>query len=189
MSLSSLLLGSNLQPGVCTSSTRPSSPYEGQTIYETDTDRIMIHNGTGWVILSEPRIPYTPSAFGGLTGGTPSYVGDYHRSDGYCDFRITMTLGGTPSAISGLYAVLPFNTSYVATNQLQVVLYDNVGTTYGGYSTSVINSPNVGIWAWAANGTWLAGSGVSTINPFTWGSGDAIEVSGRFPMQTRHSFT
>jgi len=37
-----------LKPGVCTSSTRPASPYEGQVIYETDTDKLLIWNGSAW---------------------------------------------------------------------------------------------------------------------------------------------
>ena len=37
-----------IQPGVCTSSTRPASPFEGQAIYETDTDRVLYWNGSGW---------------------------------------------------------------------------------------------------------------------------------------------
>lgn len=35
-------------PVICTSSTRPASPYEGQEIYETDTDREYIYTGTVW---------------------------------------------------------------------------------------------------------------------------------------------
>jgi hypothetical protein len=37
-----------IKPGVCTSSTRPVSPYEGQAIYETDTDKVLVWNGTAW---------------------------------------------------------------------------------------------------------------------------------------------
>jgi len=44
-----------IRPGVCTSSTRPASPYDGQVIYETDTDRTLVYNGTGWVFLSTSR--------------------------------------------------------------------------------------------------------------------------------------
>lgn len=40
------------KPGVCTSSTRPASPYEGQVIYETDTDKTLVWNGSSWVYLS-----------------------------------------------------------------------------------------------------------------------------------------
>lgn len=34
---------------ICTSSTRPSSPYEGQMIYETDTDLPQVYQGAQWV--------------------------------------------------------------------------------------------------------------------------------------------
>lgn len=37
-----------LRPGVCTSSTRPVTPYDGQTIYETDTDKLFVWNGSIW---------------------------------------------------------------------------------------------------------------------------------------------
>ena len=38
----------SLKQGVCTSSTRPASPFEGQMVYETDTDMVAIWNGTAW---------------------------------------------------------------------------------------------------------------------------------------------
>lgn len=34
---------------VCTSATRPASPASGQMIYETDTSKVLIWNGTAWV--------------------------------------------------------------------------------------------------------------------------------------------
>ena len=47
----SSVLGANsvIRPGVCTSTTRPTVPYEGQLIYETDTDRVAAYNGSAWV--------------------------------------------------------------------------------------------------------------------------------------------
>jgi hypothetical protein len=49
MPLSNYLPSSRvLTPGVCTSTTRPASPYEGQAIYETDTDMMAIWNGSAW---------------------------------------------------------------------------------------------------------------------------------------------
>lgn len=41
-----------LRPGVCTSTTRPTAPYEGQMIYTTDLDTLEIWNGSAWRILS-----------------------------------------------------------------------------------------------------------------------------------------
>lgn len=46
MSISHLSGGQ--QPHVRTSASRPASPYEGQMIYEKDTDMVAIWNGTAW---------------------------------------------------------------------------------------------------------------------------------------------
>lgn len=40
------------RPGVCTSTTRPTNPFEGQTIYETDTDTIRVWTGSEWIGIS-----------------------------------------------------------------------------------------------------------------------------------------
>lgn len=49
MPFSSVLGASSvIKPGVCTSTTRPTVPYEGQLIYETDTDRVLAFNGSAW---------------------------------------------------------------------------------------------------------------------------------------------
>lgn len=37
-----------LRTGVCTSTTRPSAPYEGQVIYETDTDKLLVWDASAW---------------------------------------------------------------------------------------------------------------------------------------------
>jgi hypothetical protein len=37
-----------IKPGVCTSSTRPASPYTGQMIYESDTNKLRLWNGSAW---------------------------------------------------------------------------------------------------------------------------------------------
>ena len=46
MAINSLSTG--FRPGVCTSSTRPTAPYTGQMIFETDTSAILFWNGTSW---------------------------------------------------------------------------------------------------------------------------------------------
>lgn len=50
MPFSSVLGASSvIKPGVCTSSTRPTVPYTGQLVYETDTDKVASWNGSAWV--------------------------------------------------------------------------------------------------------------------------------------------
>jgi len=41
----------SLKPGVCTSTSRPAAPFEGQLIYETDTDLVRSWNGSSWVTI------------------------------------------------------------------------------------------------------------------------------------------
>ena len=52
--------------GVCTSSTRPASPYAGQHIYETDTNLQFVWNGSAWVnnyaSSASPALTGTPTA-------------------------------------------------------------------------------------------------------------------------------
>lgn len=57
---------------VCTSGTRPSSPAAGRTIYETDTDRLMIHDGSGW---AEALINSTSRPMCAVTKNTTQSVG------------------------------------------------------------------------------------------------------------------
>ena len=42
----------SIKPGVCTSSTRPASPYNGQVIYMTDVDQTAVWDGTQWTVLA-----------------------------------------------------------------------------------------------------------------------------------------
>ena len=49
MPFSSVLGASSvIKPGVCTSTTRPSVPYTGQLIFETDTSRLAVWTGSAW---------------------------------------------------------------------------------------------------------------------------------------------
>jgi hypothetical protein len=38
-----------IRPGVATSSTRPTVPFDGQVIFETDTENLKAYNGSAWV--------------------------------------------------------------------------------------------------------------------------------------------
>lgn len=58
MPFSSVLGASSvIKPGVVTSSTRPSAPYVGQLIFETDTNRLAIWNGSSWIMLADADTP------------------------------------------------------------------------------------------------------------------------------------
>ena len=175
---------------VVTSGTRPTGVdrYVGQRIFESDTGRELMYDGAGWVIMSEPLNAWNTSAsWTGVTGGSPSYVGDYHRSDGWCDFRAVLQFGASASSISGLAVVLPMAAGYVPAGALHVMYYDNAGPMlYLGYNGAAIGT-TVGLGALDAATSRVKSAGVSSTNPFPFGDGDSIEVSGRFRMASRYS--
>ena len=62
MPLSSVIgAQSIIKPGVCTSLTRPAAPFDGQVIYETDTNLLLAWNGAAWETASPTKgvIAYT----------------------------------------------------------------------------------------------------------------------------------
>ncbi len=99
---------------VCTSSTRPGSPFQGQQIYETDTKATGYWNGTAWVMTDFGFTEYTPTIVGETTnpniGSTGSKWGGYQRLSGMCRVVLRILPSGTGIAIgSGTYHVsLPF---------------------------------------------------------------------------------
>ena len=76
MGLSQQIGASSLiKPGVIDSAAeRPASPYEGQVIYQKDTDEILAYNGTSW---SRPwNMPWGVVAYAKKTSGTPLTTAD-----------------------------------------------------------------------------------------------------------------
>jgi hypothetical protein len=84
----------------CTSSTRPSSPVEGMTIYETDTDRYLSYTGTAWRVIIDTYNDYTPIVSGSFTLGNGEVVGRYFRVGSMVHVRGALTVGSTTTVSS-----------------------------------------------------------------------------------------
>jgi hypothetical protein len=121
MGLSNYLPSSRLiQPGVCTSSTRPASPFEGQYIYETDTNRTLVYDGGAWVMTVDADSPPGMVLIKTQTVGTAvssvevtnafsadfdNYVIHYNGIDGSTGSALKVTLGST---VTGYYYILSY---------------------------------------------------------------------------------
>lgn len=121
MGLSNYIPSSRIsQSGVCTSSTRPATPYEGQMIYETDTNRVLVYDASAWVMIADTDSPpgmqlvgvktFTNESAPILSNVFTSEFQDYKividaystdAANRYCHFRLTS--GGTP-ATTGYYS-------------------------------------------------------------------------------------
>lgn len=56
--------------GVCTSSTRPTNPFEGQLIYETDTNRTLVYDNSAWLVVADNQVLSIDPANGRVGIGT-----------------------------------------------------------------------------------------------------------------------
>ena len=170
MGLSTSLPNAVVQPGVCTSTTRPSSPYKGQTIYETDTGRLLVYYGvtTGWqlpwgqpwgLITSATQTAYlTTSGTTELTVfSTGSFTWVANRN-----YLITLSMSPYDTTASSTYLMRVRNNSAAGT-VLQSQYLDTVLNRYTPMSFSWVQS---GVAAGSSSGlffTCTRASGTGTL--------------------------
>jgi hypothetical protein len=175
-------------PTLCTSSTRPTGGnlYEGVIITETDTERVLYYDGTGWIIVIEPRQTWASPFAGGLTVGNGTWTGEYHRSDGWIDIRGRFTFGSTSAVTGSITFTLPINAYDVTITGLARVQYYRLST--GDVSVGACGQGNtVTLLAQNSAGTYLAASVLGAAIPWAWATSDRIDITGRYEMTTRYS--
>ena len=102
MPLSTVLGAQSLiKPGVCTTATRPSSPYTGQMIYDTTVSQALVWNGTAWAVQSPGLAPIIPTSIA-ATGGTSSLSGATATFTG----TSTISLNGIFTATYNAYRIV-----------------------------------------------------------------------------------
>jgi hypothetical protein len=126
-------IGSGTQAGVCTSTTRPQAPYEGQVIYETDTNRVLVWDASAWVDPSTGKLGRSgltkiiPSS---ATNGTIQTNGDVLVGSAVS----TVTINDAFSAVYDNY-IISYSNGTCSANGL---LYLRVGATTTGYHNSYV---------------------------------------------------
>lgn len=177
---------------VCTSSTRPSgaSVYSALEIFETDTLRLLRHDGTGFVIMAEPVQSWVPTFAAGMTVGNGSWsFNRYHRNDGYVDFRGRFVFGSTSSITGDVRLNLPIaSLDVLAPGQFSFGFYrPSTGAQLPGIVGTDGTTGSVFLRAVDASGTYATSVQLSNTVPFAWASGDLLDISGRYQMATRYS--
>jgi len=141
-----------IKPGVCTSSTRPAVPFEGQMIYETDTDKVLVWNGTAWLYSSTPQtteiggawVTYTPTITQGATITKTTIYAKYSQVNKLVTFIGRFDLTSAGSASNELQVSLPINNNNPDTTGMigSALFYDAsagrfytlvVAATYAGF--------------------------------------------------------
>ena len=121
MPFSSVLGASSvIKPGVCTSTTRPSVPYEGQLIYETDTDRVAAYNGSAWVYTHSSGLVY-------LTGASFSAVSSVSLPNStftstYRNYRIVLQISNVASTTASTIRLRASGSDNTTSNYRSVII-------------------------------------------------------------------
>jgi hypothetical protein len=145
MSISNIRTG--LRPGVCTSTTRPGTPYTGQIIYETDTGYLRVWDGSAWDYLSQKQ-----------DGTTNLPVSDIGKA--WTSYTPTVTQGTTTFGLTVWYA------KYSQINKTVIV---NYGVSISSGTGQASNPVKVSLPVTAATATnyglgnaWLYDSSANT---------------------------
>lgn len=144
-----------IQPGVIdNAAARPASPFEGQCIFQKDTDQLLVWNGTAWVIPNQ-----TTQNPGGLelvkTQTLPTGLSSINISDAFSsefdNYKITISNASTST---GQRIDLRMGTTIAG--YYSSLIYHPYGT---GTGTPVgLGSPNTSEWQYAG---WTTPSQVS----------------------------
>lgn len=115
---------------VCTSGTRPGTPFNGQLIYETDTNNMMIWNGTKWwpVAASFDTVAARNAALASPQEGMTVWLEDVNRFEIYDGTNWTefLSLGAWTAYTPALTAATTDPT--LGTGSAQVGKYRRIGS-------------------------------------------------------------
>lgn len=133
-------VSSGLRSGVCTSTTRPTAPYEGQVIYETDTDRVLVWNASAWVMPNQTTTNptglefVTGSSFTSASSASPVNIISCFTST-YTNYRIlvnttsaTANVGINLQLLNGSTPATGSDYRFAATGSLQSSSTSNNGS-------------------------------------------------------------
>jgi hypothetical protein len=138
---------------VCTSTTRPSSPFTGQIIYEADTGLYQTYNGTSWGVTTNIGGLLTSSNFS--TSGTANVTGLLTAGN--------FSTGGTAN-VTGLLTAGNFSTGGTA-NVTGLLTAGNFSTSGTGNVGGLLTTGN-----FSTSGTGNVGSSLTVTGLLTTGN-------------------
>lgn len=162
MGISQALGPDALRAGVVDdTASRPQSPFEGQLIFQKDTNQLLVYNGSAWVMIGDSDQP--PSLQLTKTQTVGSGVSSVTVSDAFSDdfevYQITWT-GGTMSTSTAMKMRLNNITS---TNYYGFLVYSSVSS---GSPVGAVDNANTD-WVYAGGGNPdQAGVNCFVENPF-----------------------
>lgn len=169
----------------CTSSTRPASPSEGMTIYETDTDRYKTYSGSAWEDGFKSGQMITGTATIGSTGaGTDWAIGNgtiqnRYQKIGRMVFQEIVVTFGTTTTFGTKDLLLNFSPASVSPNDRNIghLVCNDVSTANKWYGFAFQGqTTQAGLALLATTASPATGISITSTRPFTWVSTDSLAV-------------
>lgn len=175
---------------VLTSATRPSDPYGGQLIFETDTEIYVARNAANGAWVEALPIgawqTWTPTLTN-LTLGNGTTTARYTRFGRTIHYKFKFLLGSTSAVGSDPSFTLP-----VAPNANYVIFADTMGLArlhdvgsgiFPGY-VGPVGGSTVNFLYWSASGAVTQDTLITATAPFTWANGDSLMAAGTYEAAT-----
>jgi hypothetical protein len=163
----------------CTSGTRPASPVEGMTIYETDTDLVAIYDGSAWGYLGG-TISYTPTTANITLGTGGTVTGLYSKIGKTVTFQVIVTLGTSGVFGSSPTVTLPIAPAIATQDGL---LFNAIGRDASGLASAAMggeHTTSTTLLVRYLNTTTGLWTSASASTPFTWAVSDTFVVWGTY---------
>ena len=126
-----------LRTGVCLSTDRPQNPYNGQVVYETDTNRTLVWDNSAWVVVADPALVSFSGTGATVTADAMTVAGE----------NVTPYTGRRNLLYNGAMQVAQRGTSNASANSLNYYTADRWQTAIsnvGGWTQSVENDAPTG---------------------------------------------
>ena len=160
----------------CTSSTRPTGT-EGRMIFETDTNKKMIHDGSTWQLDGGSKWnSFTPS-YTNLSVGNGTSQGLWRYLDGGIRVRQHITFGSTTSISGSVSFTIPNSETASATFSVlgNCMFFDSTtGKNWQGSSQASGSGTSISLFAGDDN--------IDATNPAAYGTSDTINTDITIPL-------
>ena len=166
------------------------SPSEGQQAWIRSLDTLQFYDGTDWLVLEEPWQDYTPTLGGsGWSLGAGTADGRFKRIGKLVHFHVLFVFGAGMTASTSPTCTLPltaattgpgFDSQSGNRNAVQSS-YSQAGVAYSGM-VYFDNTTTLVLQQLAVMGNNVRGELVTSTEPFTWASGDVINLWGVYEI-------
>jgi hypothetical protein len=137
--------------------------------------------GLAWATPASGTVTYTTwtPTYTGFTLGNGTVVARYGTSGKFVTFTLGIQLGSTSSVTGRIKFTLPKTPKNTTLDMEQFVFtaFLDAGTRIV-YGATELTSTQGDVFAMTSDGTYVERLGTDTTIPFTWATGDVIQVTG-----------